>query len=51
VTNVAGTALVVLGVLIAILGLFAAGNIVIVAVGLVAVFAGGVLEVLTRRRV
>jgi hypothetical protein len=49
VTNVAGGALTVMGVLIAVLGLFAAGSISTVAIGLSAVFAGGVLEALTRR--
>jgi hypothetical protein len=50
VTNLAGGTLVVLGVLIAVLGLFVAGNIAIVVVGLIAIFGGGVLEALTRRR-
>ncbi|HEX8025745.1 MAG TPA: hypothetical protein VF484_06050 [Candidatus Limnocylindrales bacterium] len=43
-------ALTFLGVLIAALGLFAAGNIAIVVVGLVAVFAAGVLQVMGTRR-
>jgi hypothetical protein len=43
-------ALVFLGSLVAALGLFAAGNIVIVIVGLVAIFAAGLLEVLGTRR-
>lgn len=49
-TNLAGATLVVLGVLIAVLGLFVAGNIAIVVVGLIAIFGGGVLEALTRRQ-
>jgi hypothetical protein len=50
VKNLAGGTLVVLGVLIAVLGLFVAGNIAIVGVGLIAIFGGGVLEALTRRQ-
>jgi hypothetical protein len=49
VTNFAGGALAFIGVLIAVLGLFVAGNITIVVVGLIAIFGGGVLEALTRR--
>jgi hypothetical protein len=41
--------LVILGAVIAILGLFTAGNIVITALGLAAVFAAGLLEVATAR--
>ncbi len=41
--------LVILGAIIAVLGLFAAGNIVVSAVGLVAIAFGGVLEVVGRR--
>jgi hypothetical protein len=37
--------LVILGAVIAVLGLFAAGNIVVTSVGLIAVFAAGVLQV------
>jgi hypothetical protein len=44
-TNVPVATLVFLGTLVAVLGLFAAGNIVIVIVGLVAVFLAGVLQV------
>ncbi len=44
------SALVFLGVLIAVLGLFAAGNIVITIVGLVAVFGAGVLQIAGARR-
>jgi hypothetical protein len=43
-------ALTVLGVLIAVLGLFAAGNIGIVVVGLAAIFGAGLLEVAGRGR-
>ncbi len=41
--------LVILGAIVAVLGLFAAGNIVVSAVGLVAIAFGGVLEVVGRR--
>ena len=41
--------LVVLGTVIVVLGLFAAGNIVVSAVGLVAIAFAGVLEVVGRR--
>lgn len=43
-------ALAVLGILIALLGLFAAGDIVVTVVGLVAVALAGLLEVLGRSR-
>ena len=43
-------ALTFLGVLIAALGLFAAGNITVVIVGLVAIVAAGVLQVMGNRR-
>ena len=43
-------ALTVLGILIAVLGLFVAGNLTIVIVGLVAIAVAGVLEVLGRQR-
>ena len=39
-----------LGVLLAALGLFVAGNVVLVVIGLVAVFAAGLLQVLGSRR-
>lgn len=42
--------LVFLGALIAVLGIFAAGSIVVSAVGLVAIAFGGVLDVADRRR-
>ena len=38
--------LAILGAVIAILGLFVAGNIVMVAIGLVAVFGAGLLDVI-----
>jgi hypothetical protein len=41
--------LAVLGAVIAVLGLFVAGNIVMVAIGLVAVFGAGLLDVLAIR--
>jgi hypothetical protein len=41
--------LVILGAVIAVLGLFAAGNIVVSIVGLVAVFAAGLLQVAEAR--
>lgn len=37
-----------LGILIAVLGLFAAGNMVIVVVGLAAIFGAGVIGILER---
>ena len=43
------TILAILGAVIAILGLFVAGNIVMVAIGLVAVFGAGLLDVIGRR--
>lgn len=49
-TNLPAAALGVLGVLITVLGLFAAGNVTIVVIGLVALFAAGLLEAFTRRR-
>lgn len=48
-TSVPVTTLVILGAVIAVLGLFAAGNIAITVVGLVAVFAAGVLQVAAAR--
>lgn len=48
-TSLPVTTLVSLGSLVTVLGLFAAGNIVVVAVGLVAIAVGGVLDVLGRR--
>jgi hypothetical protein len=43
-------ALSVLGILITVLGLFAAGNMAVVALGLLALFGAGLLEVIGRRR-
>ena len=43
-------ALTILGNLLAVLGLFVAGNIQLVIVGLVAIFAAGVLQALGARR-
>lgn len=48
--NFAAGTLIVLGVLIAVLGLFAAGEMVVVVVGLAAVLAGGVLGAVAARR-
>jgi hypothetical protein len=48
-TSIPVATLVILGALIAILGLFVAGNIVMVGVGLVAVFGAGLLEVTASR--
>ncbi|HEU5324718.1 MAG TPA: hypothetical protein VFV59_02440 [Candidatus Limnocylindria bacterium] len=50
VTDFAAGTLIVLGVLIAVLGLFAAGDLVFVLAGLASVFAGGLLGLLGRRR-
>jgi hypothetical protein len=44
----ASTALVTLGALITLLGLFAAGSVQLIVVGLVAIASGGVLEVAVR---
>lgn len=48
-TSLPVAALVVLGSLIVVLGLFAAGSIVVAAVGLVAIAVAGVFDVLGRR--
>ncbi len=48
-TSLPVAALVVLGTLITVLGLFAAGSIVVAAVGLVAIAVGGLLDVVARR--
>ena len=42
-------ALTVIGILLAVLGLFVAGNIVIVVIGLLSIFGGGLLQVVGRR--
>lgn len=46
----ASAALVVLGILLVVLGLFAAGNLWLIIIGLVAVLGGGVLQVAMQRR-
>ena len=46
----ASGALVLLGILLAVLGLFVGGNIQLVIIGLLAVLAGGVLQLLMTRR-
>lgn len=42
--------LTVLGILLAVIGLFVAGNMVIVVIGLVSIFGAGLLQALGRRR-
>jgi hypothetical protein len=42
-------ALTILGILLAVLGLLVAGNMVIVVIGLLAIFGAGLLQVLGRR--
>jgi hypothetical protein len=42
-------ALTVLGILLAVLGLFVAGNIEIVVIGMLSIFGGGLLQVVARR--
>jgi hypothetical protein len=46
--SLAATALVMLGVVITVLGLVVGGGIQLIVVGLVAIVAGGVIEVATR---
>ena len=46
----ASAALVVLGIILVILGLFAAGEITLVIIGLVSILAGGVLQAVMMRR-
>ncbi len=48
-TNIAAGTLIVLGVLLTILGLLAAGSIAWVLVGLAAILAGGILGMFERR--
>lgn len=48
--NFAAGTLIVLGVLITVLGLFAAGEMLVVVVGLAAVLAGGMLGAIAARR-
>jgi hypothetical protein len=42
-------ALTILGIILAVLGLLVAGNIVIVVIGLLAIFGAGLLQVAGRR--
>ena len=42
-------ALTIVGIILAVLGLFVAGNLTIVVVGLLAIFGAGVLQVAGRR--
>ena len=49
-TNFAAGTLIALGVLIAVLGLFAAGEMLVVVVGLASVLAGGMLGAVAGRR-
>jgi len=44
-TTVPVAALTSLGILLAVLGLFVAGNMIIVVIGLVAIFGAGLLQV------
>jgi hypothetical protein len=46
----ASGALVVLGIILVVLGLLAAGNIALVVIGLLSILAGGVLQVALARR-
>ena len=48
--NFASAALIVLGAVITILGFILAGEIVMVAIGLASIFAGGVLAIAARQR-
>lgn len=48
-TSMPVAALTVLGILLAVLGLFVAGNMIIVVVGLLSVFGAGLLQVMGRR--
>lgn len=48
--NLPSMALVLTGILLVVLGLFAAGEIVVVALGIVAMVAAGILQVLAVRR-
>ena len=49
-TAVPATFLVVLGALLAVLGLFAAGNLAVVVIGLLAIFGAGLLTFAEARR-
>jgi hypothetical protein len=46
----ASAALVVLGIILVILGLFGGGNLVIIGMGLLAILGGGILQVAIARR-
>ena len=48
--NFASAALIVLGAVVAILGFILAGELIMVAVGLASIFAGGVLAIAGRQR-
>ena len=47
--NAANTALVYVGVLLAMIGLFVAGNIVLIALGVVSLFGAAFFQALTAR--
>ena len=49
-TSAPVAALTILGILLAVLGLFVAGNIQLVVIGLVAIFGAGLLQVASARR-
>jgi hypothetical protein len=49
-TNVASAMLVVLGSVLTVLGLFGGGNIPVMAMGLISIFAAGLLGLLATRR-
>lgn len=49
-TNIPVAALTVLGVLIAVLGLFVGGSVQLVVIGLIAIAVAGVLQVVSMRR-
>jgi len=49
-TNVPVAALVILGVILAVLGLLAGGSIELTVIGLIAIAAGGVIAVMGSRR-
>lgn len=49
-TAVPAAFLVLLGALLAVLGLFAAGNLVVVVIGLLAIFGAGLLTLAEARR-
>jgi hypothetical protein len=48
--NASVTALIFVGLLLTILGLFVAGNMIVVVTGIVALFGAGVFETLGSRR-